>query len=168
MPRYKTALTVIAHRCFLIDTTLIIPLILAHLRNLITRVVSIAGRGVDAGDVVDCLENLGLRSPAQHVAIDFLLSPYFIGERRDLATRATTCRITRILLRAVGVGDDQRTALPIVRLEAQDPTRRVVAAWRPAAIDLRRIRLLIQSAHNVIDSELAPVSAAATGIATTD
>src|SRR5258706_8725811 len=101
MPRYKTAVTVIAHRCFLIDTTLIIPLILAHLRYLITRVVSIAGRGVDACDVVDRLENLGLRSPAQHVAIDFLLSPYFISKSCDLAARAATRRITRILLRAV-------------------------------------------------------------------
>src|SRR5260221_498495 len=104
MLRPQTAVTVIAHRRVLIDTILVGALILAYLRNLITRVISIAGRGVDAGDVVDCLENLGLRSPAQHVAIDFLLSPYFIGECRNLAARATTCRITRIPLRAVCVG----------------------------------------------------------------
>src|SRR5712671_4314688 len=79
MLRLQTAVTVIAHAHVLIDAAGIRALILTYYGHLIAGVISIAGRGVDACNVVDCLENLGLRSSAQHVAINFLLSSYFIG-----------------------------------------------------------------------------------------
>src|SRR6266853_6613167 len=77
MLRLQTAVTVIAHARVLIDAAGIRALILTYYGHLIAGVISIAGRGVDACNVVDCLQNLGRRSPAQYVAVDLLLPAYF-------------------------------------------------------------------------------------------
>ncbi len=136
MPRQRAAVAAKRRRRILIDAAVVPTLILAYLGHLIASVIGVHHRRINAAVPV---KNLGLHRAPQNIAVDFLSSAYFISQGRGLAARATTGGVTRILLRAVGIGGEQWTAFPVVSLLRVDQAGRVIAHGHPGVINLSRV-----------------------------
>src|SRR6266852_9145012 len=95
MLHLHAAITVIAQRGVLIDAALIVALELTHQRQLIARVVDVAGRRVDIAAPV---EDLRLYCSTQHVMKSLLLPSHLIRQRHNLATCATTAGVARFFV----------------------------------------------------------------------
>src|SRR5439155_21884755 len=85
-----------------------------------------------------------------------------------LTARAATAVITSFFIGSVQVVRESRSALPIVKNRStEEPSGGIIAAGHPAAVNLSRVSELRWPVHDVVDGELAPIAACATGIVAT-
>lgn len=129
--------------------------LLVDLLDLIARVVGVLRRRVGGAVPVQLLH---LCEPPQRVLRVTLLSPVLVLCRRDLTARAPAPAVAEHACRPVRVGCHQRTIPPVVGLERDAPSSRVlrgvehvVAGRVPVRVDLRRVRVLDRPPHLVVD-----------------